>query len=103
MDGADLQAAERVLDRLSEAGRAQAKDLAPRLRLTGMVATLRWLQAGGAREGHGELLRRLEAELGVEARQLDTLDTPTRIRLQERASRLGDALYVLVRASRGGR
>jgi hypothetical protein len=102
MDGADLQAAERVLAGLSEAGRGQAKDIASRMRLTGMVATLQWLSVGGGRAGRGELLRRLEDELEVSVRDLDQLDTPSRVRLYERANRLGDALHMLARAT-GGR
>lgn len=103
MNGADLMGAERVLAGLSPDARGHAEIIASRLRLTGLVSTLRWLQIGAQRErarGHGELLTRLEAELGVQVARLDNIDTPSLVRLQDRASRLADALHVLVRAGR---
>jgi hypothetical protein len=100
MNAADLTAAERVLAGLSDDARGQAEVIASRLRLTGTVSTFQWLRVGAAKEGRGELLGRLEAELGIRTPQLEGLDTPAMVQLQDRASRLADALHVLTRADR---
>lgn len=100
MNAADLKSAERVLAGLSPDARDQAEIIASRLRLTGTVSTLRWLRVGARKDGRGELLERLETELDIRKQPLDKLDTPTLMRLQDRASRLADALHVLARAER---
>lgn len=99
MDGRDLRDAELVLAGLPKAAREQAEVLASRLRLTGTVATLHWLRVGAENDGRGDLLRRLEEVLGID--EADRLDTPGLLALQDRTSRLADALHVLTRAQRG--
>ncbi|HHO51151.1 MAG TPA: hypothetical protein ENK18_09845 [Deltaproteobacteria bacterium] len=100
MDASDLCEAHRFAQLLTDDGRAEARRLAPRLRSTGLMATLAWLRESGRdrdkRKNRGkiELDELMQARFGV---NLDRIDSRERMARYREALRFAEALYVLLR------